>query len=110
MQTTARDGIRHVTSQLAVGGAGVKVLAARPVTQGIDFRIWIDCTQLIAVRIALTDNEPLAVKNVLSMVHHAAAMKQPLHAQSSDTAICTALHSWTTKNKVNTRNVFVINV
>ena len=65
VQTAAGHGVGHIRAEFAVGSAGVHIGAARPVTERVDFRIGINLAQMLCLGIALTENEPVAVQNVL---------------------------------------------
>ena len=67
VQATARDAVRHIRAQLPVGRTGVHVRATRPVAQGIDLGLREQGLQLICGSIALTEDEPVAVQDVLSI-------------------------------------------
>ena len=64
MQTAAGDAVCHVAAQFTVSGTGVHVRTASPVTEGIDLRLRVCSTELHRWRIALADDQALAVQNV----------------------------------------------
>ena len=68
MQTAAGHRVGHIRAELAVGSAGVHIGAARPVAERVDLRIGIQLSERIRRRIALTENEPVAVQNVLPII------------------------------------------
>ena len=67
MQTAAGDAVRHVAAQLPVGSTGVHVRTAGPVAEGIDLRFRVYSTELLRRRIALAEDQALAVQNVFSV-------------------------------------------
>ena len=64
MQATASDAVSHVAAQLTVGSTGIHIRAACPITQRIDFRIRVCSTELLRWRIALAEDQSIAVQNV----------------------------------------------
>ena len=67
MQTAARDGVCHVGTELSVGRSGIYIRAARPVTEGIDLGSGIEAFQFLCRSVALADDQPCLVNNVLSI-------------------------------------------
>ena len=65
MQTAAGDTVRHIGAQLPVGRAGIHICAARPIAQRIDLGTGIQLPKLVRGSIALAEDEPVAVQNVL---------------------------------------------
>lgn len=65
MKAAARHRIGHVAAQLAVGRPRVYIRAACPVAQGIDLGARIPFPQLCGRGIALAEDEPCFVNDVL---------------------------------------------
>lgn len=68
MQTAACDGICHIAAQLAIGCTCVHVCAARPVSQRIDLGVRIHFLEVVAPGVALAEDQPCAVQNVLPVI------------------------------------------
>ena len=68
MQTAAGHRVSHIRAELAVGCAGVHIGATRPVAERVDLRIGINLAQMLCLGIALTENEPVTVQNVLPII------------------------------------------
>jgi len=68
VQTAAGHRVGHIRAEFAVGSAGIHIGAARPVTERVDFRIGINLAQMLCLGIALTENESVAVQNVLPII------------------------------------------
>ena len=68
MQTAACDGIGHVAAQLAVGSPGVHIRAACPVAERIDLGMRIHFLEVLSPGVALAEDEPCAVQNVLPVI------------------------------------------
>ena len=67
INSAACDGVRHIGTQLSVGSTRINIGAACPVTKGIDLCIRIIAHEVIAVSIALADDQTIAVQNVFSV-------------------------------------------
>ena len=65
VKSTARHRIGHITAQLTVCRTRIHIRAAGPVAQGIDLGAWIPFPQLGGRDIALAEDEPCSVNNVL---------------------------------------------
>ena len=65
MEAAARHRIGHVAAQLPVGRAGVHIRAACPVAQGIDLGGRIQLLQFLCAHIALAEDQPCLVNDVL---------------------------------------------
>ena len=65
MKPAARHRIGHVATQFPIGGACVHIRAACPVAQGIDLGGGIQLFQLLCGRIALTEDQPCLINDVL---------------------------------------------
>jgi len=67
VQTAAGDGVRHVGAELAVRRTSVHIGAARPVAQRVDFNIRVHGTEFVCRSVALADDEPVTVEDVLAV-------------------------------------------
>ena len=67
MQPAASDRIGHIRAELAVGRAGVYIGAAGPVAQRIDFCCRVQLLDVSLRRVALADDEPVIVEDVLAV-------------------------------------------
>ena len=67
MQTTAGHGVSHIGAELPVGGTGVNIRTAGPVTERIDFGIRKDVTQIDGLGVALAEDQTVAVQNVFAV-------------------------------------------
>nr|DAX47853.1 MAG TPA: hypothetical protein [Caudoviricetes sp.] len=68
VQTASCNRIRHIRAEFAVGGTGIDIRSAGPVTERVDFRIRTTLTEFFGRGIALTDNQPLSVQNIFSVI------------------------------------------
>ena len=68
MQTAACDGVCHIAAQLAVGCTGVYIRAACPVSQRVDLGVRIHFLEVVAPGVALAEDQPCAVQNVLPVI------------------------------------------
>ena len=67
VQTTAGHGVSHIGAELPVGGTGVNVRAAGPVTERIDLGIRKDFMQIAGLGVALAEDQAVAVQNVFAV-------------------------------------------
>ena len=67
MQTAAGHGVAQVRAELPVGGTGVNIRAAGPITERIDLGIWEDLTQMAGLGVALAEDQAVAVQNVFAV-------------------------------------------
>lgn len=67
METTASYGISHIAAQLAVSSTSIHIRATSPVTERIDFCDGIDFTEMVSIGVALADDDPAVVDDVLAI-------------------------------------------
>ena len=67
MKSTAGHGVSHIGAELPVGGTGVNVRAADPVTERVDLSIREDFTQIAGFGVALAEDQTTAVQNVFAV-------------------------------------------
>ena len=87
MQPAAGHAVSHIAAQLAVGGAGINIGAARPVAQGIDLRGGIVLAEIGSPGVALADDQALAAQNVFA-VTAVVGIDGPGDGREPDLLIC----------------------
>ena len=68
MKAAASYGVCHIRTELPVGGSGIYLRTARPVTERIDLRFRKRLLQMICVRIALADDKSCLVHDVFPVI------------------------------------------
>ena len=67
VEPAAGYAVGHIAAELAVGGAGIDVRSARPITKGIDLGSGVSFADVFSFGVALANDEPVAVQDVFAV-------------------------------------------
>ena len=67
MQAATGDAVCHIGAQLPVGRAGIHISATCPIAERVDLGIGEQRLQLLCGCIALAEDEPVSIQNVLTV-------------------------------------------